>query len=67
MLKAKLVVKQGQKVMGLYAKDCQTAHLKNKGERGDLHFLAFDEITRSKDSCEKTPLFLLDSPDFSFC
>ena len=27
MLKAKLVVKQGQKVMGLYAKDRQTAHL----------------------------------------
>jgi hypothetical protein len=28
MLKAKLVVKQGQKVMGLYAKDRQTAQLK---------------------------------------
>lgn len=28
MLKAKLVVKQGQKVMGLYAKDRQTAHPK---------------------------------------
>ncbi len=27
MLKAKLVVKQGQKVMGLYTKDRQTAHL----------------------------------------
>jgi hypothetical protein len=26
MLKAKLVVKQGQKVMGLYTKDRQTAH-----------------------------------------
>jgi hypothetical protein len=26
MLKAKLVVKQGQKVMGLYSKDRQTAH-----------------------------------------
>ncbi len=27
MLKAKLVVKQGQKVMDLYIKDRQTAHL----------------------------------------
>jgi len=28
MLKAKLVVKQGQEVMGLYVKDRQTAHPK---------------------------------------
>ena len=28
MLKTKLVVNQGQKVMGLYNKDCQTVHLK---------------------------------------
>lgn len=76
MLKAKLVVKQGQKVMGLYREDRQTAHPRGIFFKSILGYfcslcslvLIINMIqTPSKDRCEKVFLYFYCCPDFSFC
>ena len=71
MLKAKLVVKQGQKVMGLFLKIARP-HIFSYAARLFylFHSLTFDNDmiqTPSKDHCEEIPVFLYHHLTSYFC